>query len=71
MFELTCLYCDFKWNAAYVNKATLCCKICGDVNIREMDIRRHKIDYYAGSPPFPEEEDIHNDFFEHYKNVTL
>ena len=53
MFALTCQYCNSQWKQDYVYKTDLHCKTCKDRNIRVIDTRVDKIDYYEGSPPFP------------------
>jgi hypothetical protein len=50
----TCEYCNNKWKIIDANDRQ--CEKCGDVNpkLEEKDTRTN-IDYYQGSPPFPEE----------------
>lgn len=63
MFILICQYCDYKWKVDYINKYSLHCEICNDDNIREISTK-DKIDYYAGSPPFPKKElELDIDYF--------
>ena len=71
MFELTCNYCNFQWTQEYVNRAYISCGKCKDSNIKVVDVKREKVDYYAGSPPFPEEEEenVGNKIFELYDNL--
>lgn len=56
-YELTCTYCDHKWESNYLDKDKLRCIRCGDRFIMVINIAKDKIDYYQGSPPFPTTKD--------------
>lgn len=53
-YELICDYCNHSWKIDYRPQYKLNCLRCNDRNIRAIDLSS-KIDYYAGSPPFPDE----------------
>jgi len=53
MVRLICLYCDHKTDIDYQPSGFIVCNKCGDSNLRMVDLRKSKIDYYAGSRPFP------------------
>lgn len=59
-FRLTCQYCNFEWEINYTPQDPLYCGTCSDRNIRIVNLATSKIDYYAGSPPFPEKNDDQN-----------
>lgn len=59
--ELTCTYCGCHWNDYIPYRSAigdLQCLLCGDHQITVRDIESTKIDYYAGSPPFPDKPPV-------------
>lgn len=57
--QLECTYCGHKWIETIYNRSateTMTCKHgnCRDSNLIVRDLTTTKVDYYAGSPPFPE-----------------
>lgn len=59
MVKILCHYCGMDWTCNLYSKSavgSLKCLRCGDKNLKLIDLDRTKIDYYAGSPPFPDEE---------------
>lgn len=56
--HLSCTYCGTKWEAFANSKESIedmKCGICGDSTLEVRDASKmEKIDYYAGSPPFPD-----------------
>ena len=61
-FELICTYCNYTWQTNYQPKETTYCSKCRDTNIRLIDLYKERIDYYAGSPEFLDEEDDINKY---------
>lgn len=63
--DFECNYCGIVWSERKnsIPMDTKCIR-CGDHNIVLKE--RHKIDYYQGSPPFPEEQEDDED---PYKDV--
>lgn len=55
LFRLTCTYCNHIWDINYHSQEEIRCPKCNDRNIKAEDLREGKIDYYVGSPPFPDE----------------
>lgn len=55
--QATCTYCNNKWAA--INESDCTCDKCGDKKpkLEEKDTRS-EIDYYQGSPPFLNEEQM-------------
>lgn len=59
LIELTCKYCNKKWERnVYVRSSisTERCTRCGDRNLTARDLKETKIDYYEGAPPFQKDE---------------
>jgi len=56
-FELICFYCNNSWEVNYAPQEVIYCPKCKDTNIKIKDNIRDKIDYYAGSPPFKDDND--------------
>lgn len=57
--EMTCKYCGHHWQLKNIYRnpnSKIICAICGDTNIIVRDYEKSRIDYYAGSPPFPEKK---------------
>lgn len=54
MIRLICLYCDHSMDIDYQPSEFTVCGKCGDYNLRMVDLKKSKIDYYRGSPPFPD-----------------
>lgn len=55
----TCQYCGYKWTLKTFSKEaikSIQCLICKDTNIRVVDDKNSKIDYYEGCPAFPEKK---------------
>lgn len=57
-YRLICQYCNHTWEWDYIPNHSLSCTYCNDKNVRVIDNKVNKVDYYAGSPPFPEKKDI-------------
>lgn len=58
-FNLLCKYCGTKWSLSFNQKSanTNKCGICGDTDLEITTAdKSKKIDYYAGSPAFPDKE---------------
>ena len=56
--QLECTYCGNKWNATAWSKVeidSMICSKCKDSRLVVRD-RTSKVDYYQGSPPFPEKK---------------
>jgi len=59
-FSFECTYCGKKWEAAPTlaeEIASAKCGACKDTNLIIKDLRKSKIDYYQGTPPFPEKKE--------------
>jgi len=64
--SLECQYCGHKWIYRAYSKASidkLKCNKCSDSNLTVRNLSDNKIDYYQGSPAFPQEG---NDFIPDY-----
>lgn len=71
---LECMYCGHKWRDSVFTKQSVeskKCPICHDSHIKVKDINTDKVDYYAGSPPFPPKhvEFDHNPFADYVGGV--
>lgn len=55
-FELICTYCGNSWEINYTPQEIIYCGKCQDSGIRVKNIASERIDYYAGSPPFEEDD---------------
>lgn len=58
--QIECTYCGHKWTETVYQKSsvenmTCIWGNCKDSNLIVRDMSVGKIDYYAGSPPFPED----------------
>jgi hypothetical protein len=53
-YTFECTYCGETWGS---DDPQWKCISCRDENLRYKDNSKTKIDYYAGSPPFPEDKD--------------
>lgn len=40
----------------YISKDSIACTVCGDLKIKVIDVLVDKIDYYKGSPKFPDKK---------------
>jgi Zn finger protein HypA/HybF involved in hydrogenase expression len=61
----TCTYCDHKFVREFLTSALVKmqkCPGCGDSHLKIQEKSEVKIDTYAGSPPFPEEEDDYDTY---------
>lgn len=56
LYELSCYYCGYSWQINYEPRDTIYCIKCKDKNLRLINIATQKVNYYVGSPPFPEKE---------------
>lgn len=56
-FELNCNYCGHTWQIDFMPEDYINCAKCKDGNIRVTNSENNKIDAYAGSPPFVEQEE--------------
>jgi len=59
ILSMKCEYCGHFWSMEnnYRNpNSKIICQVCGDTNISVKDLEKSKIDYYAGSPPFPKKK---------------
>ena len=54
-YKFECLYCGKTWENDFIPMKSSCDK-CGDTSIRVTDQNATKIDYYEGSPPFPDKD---------------
>jgi hypothetical protein len=58
LLYFTCTYCYNKWEkSVYSSDSSLShikCAKCGDRNVIVKRASEEKVDYYQGSPPFPE-----------------
>lgn len=53
--HFTCLYCNNKWSETYYKDPMgVRCYICNDKNLKMAKEDTTTVDYYVGSPPFPE-----------------
>lgn len=55
--ELECMYCGNKWQRLCRSKEEIeaqKCNNCGDSTLKVRDASTAKMNYYAGSKPFPE-----------------
>jgi transcription elongation factor Elf1 len=56
---LKCRYCGVKIEMKVKDPSTLKgkrCSVCGDTDFEIKDLTGTKVDYYLGSPPFPDKE---------------
>lgn len=57
--ELICTYCNKKWERNIYSSSNVTefeCPVCGDKHVKIKDLTIDKVDYYAGSPPFQDQE---------------
>jgi hypothetical protein len=62
--EILCQYCGHKNVTVIYNQKSLegeTCNKCNDKNLIVREVSKSKIDYYEGSPAFPEKEKDSND----------
>lgn len=55
-----CTYCGFKWTDQLYNERSANnqhCRHCKDKYPKWRKLEDAKVDYYAGSPPFPKKEE--------------
>lgn len=63
-YNLTCGYCNHKWNEFFLNQRSLRhakCKVCKDENLIIRESKSEVVDYYVGCPPFPSKHSKSND----------
>lgn len=76
--DLTCTYCDHKWITFVATKRLLndlICPKCGDASLKVKNTAEIvKIDYYQGSPPFPDgktkEQELQDELAEMYGGLS-
>lgn len=64
LLEITCNYCNYKWEKNLYMKESIAaeiCPSCKDTNLKVKDYNQDKIDYYVGSPPFKDKEEEKDD----------
>lgn len=58
--DMQCTYCGKKWRLIAQSQWELMnakCGVCGDKHIKMKDLSKETINYYQGSPPFPNKID--------------
>jgi hypothetical protein len=56
--QIICKYCGLKVHLSYVEaRVHTRCSHCNQPEFEAHEITNSKVDYYAGSPPFPENDD--------------
>lgn len=61
IINLTCLYCNHTWDRYLASKEAASkdfhCLKCKDSNVEIRESKTTKVDYYKGSPPFPQSKE--------------
>lgn len=70
--QITCTYCGVSWVEKKTDLNTIKCLKCKDShNLTAKELHKSKIDYYAGSPAFPNyNKSIEQRFTELYEQLT-
>jgi hypothetical protein len=55
--RLICKYCDHKWEESFYYERTIKCSVCGDKNIKVINLDKNKVDYYKGDKTDESERD--------------
>lgn len=66
--EFECTYCGKVWKShprSQVEIEAARCSKCGDTTLKVREASKSKVDYYQGSPPFPEKTVKYLDMYDY------